>query len=207
MANEQPEIKPAPESAPPKEVALPWYIALFRRAKSTIIAAPVSFISCVLVCTGILGGGIYWLVDHLYSAEVRGKDAALIQKDSEIQNVVQERDANVRQNGKLSKEIEQLKIYRGADQLPLKKTALILASQIRDFTKDWKDTDDPGVRYHNVKKYWERFGFRPSIVRDDLDQNGQHSDDFDKAINNYDKDYKDVRIIASELERLANNLP
>ncbi len=91
--------------------------------------------------------------------------------------------------------------------MPLKKTALILAQQIRDFIKNWKDTDPPDIRYPNIQKYLQRFGLRASIMRDDLDQNGQQSDEFDNVMYHFDDNYQQVRTIASEIERLANKLP
>jgi hypothetical protein len=115
--------------------------------------------------------------------------------------------ASDKENDKLTKQNEALRNYRAQDVMPLKKTALILASQIHELVKNWKDADDPGTRYHNVQNFKERFGLRISIMRGDLDQNGQHSDALDKAAYNYYPDYKDIRIIADETERLANNLP
>ena len=44
-------------------------------------------------------------------------------------------------------------------------------------------------------------------MRDDLDQNGQHSDAFDKVMYDFSINYADVRTIASEIEKLAENLP
>ena len=170
-------------------------------------AARVSFTLCVLALTVLFGGGIYWFVDHLYSAEIRGKNAELEQKAETIRTISEERDKANRENEKLSKQYEGLRIYRAQDAPPLKKKALILAQQIRDFTKDWKDTDPLNVQPDNVFKYQQRFGLRASIMRDDLDQNGQQSEAFDKVMYNFSGNYADVRTIASEIEKLARNLP
>jgi hypothetical protein len=43
-------------------------------------------------------------------------------------------------------------------------------------------------------------------MRDDLDQNGQQSDTFDKVMYNFSSNYSDVRTIATEIEKLAKNL-
>jgi hypothetical protein len=140
---------------------------------------------------------------------IPGKDATLAQKDETIRTVSSERDSIKREFDRLSTENEQLRAYRGKDAPPLKQDALILAHQIHDYIKDWKDTDPPDQQYHNVQKYVERFGTRASLMRDDLDQNGKDSPEFDKVMfnfyNNYN--YKGVQTIADEIEKLANNLP
>jgi len=61
---------------------------------------------------------------------------------------------------------------------------------------------------NRIEKYEQRFGLRTSIMRDDLDQNGQDSPDFDSAMYHFeDGSYEKVRIIADSIEKLANNLP
>jgi hypothetical protein len=53
-----------------------------------------------------------------------------------------------------------------------------------------------------------KFGTRASLMRDDLDQNGQDSKDFDAVMFNFiPGNYKQVRTIAASIEKLANNLP
>jgi hypothetical protein len=152
--------------------------------------------------------GVGWLVISLhYSMVMQGKDAELGQKNETIRTISEERNKTDRDNEKLLKQISDLRIYRGQDAPPLKKKALILAQQIRDFTQDWKDTDTPGVKIENVYKYASRFGIRASLLRDDLDQNGQQSDTFDKVMYNFRGSYEDVRTIAAEVERLAKKLP
>ena len=41
----------------------------------------------------------------------------------------------------------------------------------------------------------------------DLDQSGQQSDPLDKVMYNFSFSYENVRTIADEMEKLANNLP
>lgn len=138
---------------------------------------------------------------------IPGKDANLAQKDETIRTVSEERDAANRENDKLRRDNEWLKNYRSKETMPLKQSALLLARQIHEYIKDWKDTDDPGKKESNIQKYLQRFGLRASIMRDDLDQNGQHSDAFDKVMYNFSFNYEDVRTIADQIEKLANNLP
>src|SRR3989442_7115278 len=87
-----------------------------------------------LSCLSLVAVGIFILVDWHY----RG---TLDEKDATIRTVAEERDKANRDNEKLFKQVEALRIYRAQDALPLKKKALILVQQIRQFTKDWKDTD------------------------------------------------------------------
>ena len=137
---------------------------------------------------------------------IPGKDSTIIslqQEKDKLNNDLQRED---RENDKLVKQVDNLRIYRAQDAMPLKKKALILAQQIQNFTKDWKDTDSPNVQADNVQKYLQRFGLRASIMREDLDQNGQQSDALDKVMYNFSSNYQDVRAIASEVERLAKNL-
>jgi hypothetical protein len=196
--------RPAPKSSPANH---PWPLNVFIQEWPNVKAARVSFALCVLALTVLFGGGIYWFLDHLYSAEIRGKNAELAQKAETIRTISEERDKANRENEKLSKQYEGLRIYRAQDAPPIKMKSLILAQQIHGFTKDWKDTDPPNVQSDNVQKYLQRFGLRASIMRDDLDQNGQQSDAFDKVMYNFSGNYQDVRTIASEIEKLARNLP
>jgi len=154
-----------------------------------------------LSCLAVVALGIFFLIDWHYRGVLDAKEAT-------IRTVAEERDKANRDNEKLSKQIEALRIYRGQDALPLKRKALILLQQIRAFIKDWKDTDEGDVRYGNIQNYLKRFGLRVTIIRDDLDQNGQQSDAFDKVMYHFSFDsYKDIQVIASEMERLANKLP
>jgi hypothetical protein len=128
------------------------------------------------------------------------------EKDARIARIAEERDGVNRRKDELSKEVEALRVYRQVD-LPLKKKSLVLASQINEFIKPWKDSDGEPVVSENIEKYLHCFGLRVEIIRDDLDQAGQHSDEFDKVVYNFGMNYKDVRSIASEVEKLSNKLP
>jgi hypothetical protein len=108
---------------------------------------------------------------------------------------------------KSSHQIAELRTYRGQDVLPLKKKALILAQQIREYIAGWKDTDDDNTKSQNVQNYLQRFGLRAQIMRDDLDQSGQQSKAFDKAMYDFQSNYQDVRTISAEVEKLGKNLP
>ena len=166
------------------------------------------------IAIGIIAIGLFWLEERHYSGTIAEKDATISRKDAElgqkdetIRTVSEERDSANRENDKLTRDNEWLRNYRSKETMPLKQNALILARQIHDFIKDWKDTDQSDTAYHNVQKYLQRFGLRASIMRDDLDQSGQHSDAFDNVMYNFDYSYKDVRTIADQIEKLANNLP
>jgi hypothetical protein len=137
--------------------------------------------------------GCYWFVDHLYAAT--------------LQTVREQRDGVYKDNDRLSKQVEGLRIYRSNDSVPLKKKALLLAQQIRDFTRGWKDSDPPEVKGSNGEKYLNRFGLRASNIRDDLDQNGQQSDALDKVMFDFDRSYDEIHTIESEIQKLAEKLP
>src|SRR6266436_3373799 len=90
---------------------------------------------------------------------------------------------------------------------PIKQQTLRLAAQIREFIRDWKDSDDEAVQRQNVDKYITRFGHTALAVRDSLDQHGVRSPELDKLMFEFSYNYKDVRAIPVELERLANSAP
>lgn len=182
-------------------MALKEIIDHFKQEGQVIKGSPFAFATCVLVLAGFIFAGVAW---H-YEGMLAQKDATIAQKDARIGTISEQRDGANRENDKLLKQVEELRIYRGKDTLPIKTKALILARQIHDFTKDWKDTDPD--QYQNVQKYLQRFGLRASIVRDDLDQSGQQSDALDKVMYNFNFRYGDVRTIAAEIEKLADNLP
>lgn len=188
---------------PKEEVPKHWlhsFLSCFEK-QCSIVKSAWEFV-CVLVVLGFLA--CHGLYQHFV---LPGRDGEIKQKDATIDLIKEEKATLIRANDKLTKQVEQLRIYRSRDMMPLKKTALILAQQIRDFIKNWKDTDPPDIRYPNIQKYLQRFGLRASIMRDDLDQNGQQSDEFDNVMYHFDDNYQQVRTIASEIERLANKLP
>jgi hypothetical protein len=95
---------PASENPGQSKPDLPWYISWFRGEKATIMGAPIAFIGCVIIATALFGIGLYWFIDHLYSAEIRGKDAASQRDIATIRNITEERDAANRENAKLRNE-------------------------------------------------------------------------------------------------------
>ncbi|MGA3284729.1 MAG: hypothetical protein ABSD57_09765 [Verrucomicrobiota bacterium] len=159
------------------------------------------------IAVGIIAIGLFWLEERHYGGTIVEKDATIVQNEATIRNVSEQRDSANRENDKLARDNEWLRNYRSKETMPLKQNALILARQIHDYIKDWKDTDSPDQKYQHVQKYLQRFGLRASIMRDDLDQSGQHSDDFDKVMYDFQMTYPEVRIIADEIEKLANKLP
>src|SRR5438067_8727206 len=107
-----------------------FFHRIWHKEWPVVRGAPVSFVICSLLCSAVAASATYWFVDHLYGGTINQKDATL-------RMIEEERDRSNRENEKLLKQIEALRIYRGNDQLPLKKKVVILAKQIRDFTKDW----------------------------------------------------------------------
>ncbi len=199
-----PVLSQAKDSAPAE---LPWYIAWIRKERATVTGAPFSFVSCVLICTVLASVSIFTIEQWHYSGTITANDATIVQKDAAIATITAEKDALKDANERLDRVNQELRTYRGKDAPPLKQNALILARQIKEFIKDWKDTDPVEKVYPNVQKYIQRFGLRTSIMRDDLDQNGQHADSFDKVMYDFEYKYSDVRTIADEIEKLAQNLP
>ncbi|SRR6266568_1453847 len=175
----------------------------FKKGWPAIKKAPWHFAGAVATLVVIAGIVIMWHYDMV----IHGKDAELGQKNETIRTISEERDKSNRENEKLVKQVDQLKIYRGQDAPPLKQKALILSKQIWEFSKDWKETDSPEVQNEAVNRYLQRFGLRAQIIRDDLDQSGQQSDVFDHVMYNFGVNYKDVRTIAEEIEKLAKKLP
>jgi hypothetical protein len=158
----------------------------------------------IAICGGaIIMLVIGWKMCSFYDGkESHSKDVAT----QLFERQILEDDRSNRDNEKLTKEVESLKVYRGKDAPPLKRTALILASQIHEYVKDWKDSDAADKKLENVRHYLNRLGLRASIVRDDLDQNGQNSAALDKEMYGFEWNYQDVRVIADEIGKLANRL-
>ena len=48
---------------------------------------------------------------------------------------------------------------RRSQDPPIKQQTLRLAAQIREFIRDWNDSDDETVQRENVDKYMTRFGW------------------------------------------------
>jgi hypothetical protein len=213
----QPESESVPPPAgkmPEPQTDLPWYIAMVRKEKATVKGAPISFATCVIICTALLGIGIFTIDQWHYSGTISEKDSTIIRKDADlgqkddtIRTISEERDAANRENDKLHKDNEWLRNFRSKDSTPIKQEAIILANQIHDYIKDWKDTEPPEQQYHNVQQYVARFGLRASLMRDDLDKAGQDSKEFDSVMWNFDGSYKEVRLIADSIQKLADNLP
>jgi hypothetical protein len=166
-------------------------------------AAPLAFVFLLLI-----GGWAGWLVKGELWAAATAADKNHIQDlDSRLTHEENDNNRLVAEKKALSEEVAGLKAYRAQD-LPLKKKALILVHQIGEFTKDWKDTDDLNKKMENTSNYLKRFGLRASIIRDDLDQNGQNSKTLDGVMYDFHLyNYNDVRTIEDEIERLANSLP
>ena len=83
---------------------------------------------------------------------------------------------------------------------PIKQQTLRLAVQIREFIRDWNDSDDETVQRENVDKYMTRFGHAALAMRDGLDQHGVRSPELDKLMFEFSNSYKDVRAIPAELK-------
>ena len=70
---------------------------------------------------------------------------------------------------------------------PIKQQTLRLAAQIREFIRDWNDSDDETVQRENVDKYMTRFGHAALAMRDGLDQHGVRSPELDKLMFEFSK--------------------
>lgn len=164
-----------------------------------LVAAWKAVVSIAVICF-VAGFLVAWnLVVASKNAAIETLQISNSTKQSRIDDLLKDAE-------KQSHQIAELRTYRGQDVLPLKKKALILAQQIEEYISGWKDTDDGNTQSQNVNNYLQRFGLRAQIMRDDLDQSGQHSDAFDKAMYNFQFNYQDIRIIAAEVEKLGKNL-
>jgi hypothetical protein len=176
-----------------------WLGFHLRNDGPTLKQAPLGLLAVFVFSLGIAWALAWPLV-------VREKNEQLVAKQESIEYLTMRLNIFHKECDRLSKENEELTIGRPKDSLSLKKSALILASQIHDCVRDWKDSDDPSTKEKNVQNYFQRFELRASAMRDDLDRNGQNSPEFDKVINNFDGSYQDVRIIADQIQKLAGNL-
>jgi len=170
-----------------------------QRNLSNLKAAGKAVASITVICF-VAGFLVAWnLVVASKNAAIETLQISNSDKQSRIDELLKDVE-------KSSHQIAELRTYRGQDVLPLKKKALILAQQIREYIAGWKDTDDDNIKSQNVQKYVQRFGLRAQIMRDDLDQSGQHSKAFDKAMYDFQSNYQDVRTISAEVEKLGENL-
>jgi hypothetical protein len=83
---------------------------------------------------------------------------------------------------------------------------------MHEFLSKWKkNPQDQNNEWQYINRYEERFWQRIKLVRDDLDQNNEQSDVLDNIIHDWayyaKRGYDQSKIIADEIERLANKLP
>ena len=162
-------------------------------------AAWKAVLSIAVICF-VAGFLVAWnLVIASKNASIEALQISNNTKQSRIDDLLKDTE-------KQSHQITELRTYRGQDVLPLKKKTLILAQQIKEYIAGWKNTDDENTRSQNVQNYLQRFGLRVQIIRDDLDQAGQHSEAFDKVMYNFQSTHQEVRTIAAEVEKLGENL-
>ena len=97
---------------------------------------------------------------------------------------------------------------------PLKKRALILSSQLKDYAARLIDvvSKNDMVKRNEITNEWEnRFRNRVYLVLSQLDEYGQHSEKLETTANQqgiYSPQAADlINLYASEIGRLANNLP
>ncbi|HEV7923765.1 MAG TPA: hypothetical protein VGR14_00305 [Verrucomicrobiae bacterium] len=161
------------------------------------------------IAVAITGVGVFWLAERHYGATIAEKEATVTAKDATITTLTVQLSGADRENEKLTKRVENLSIYHGKDAPPLKANALILAGQIHKFIKDWKGTEQEEPQF--ISKYMLRFGERAVVVRNDLDQNNEQSDLLDQTMDDWSYHGKSgvgpAKIIADEIEKLANHLP
>jgi len=174
--------------------------------------SPISFTLCVLIIAALLSIGIYWLEERHYDGIIKEMDATIKAKEATIATLNSQLSGANRDNDKLIKENEDIKVYRGKDAPPLKKNAVILAAQMHEFLHKWKrNPQDPNSEWQYVNRFDERFWPRIKLVRDDLDQNNEQSDVLDNIMHDWvfyaKKGYDQSKTMADEIERLANKLP
>ena len=143
-----------------------------------------------------------------------GKDAemsSLRQEKEKLQTDLQRED---RENDNLRNQNALLQSSHDEKSFPLKKRAQILAKQIDDFANQihWPPTDMV-LRSQQYNEWSDRFAPRVQVMLKQLDELGQHSDFFETnnygyLLMNYAPDeVKQLKSVASELNRLADKLP
>jgi hypothetical protein len=208
MPEPEPTPTPEPAKADKTEVVLPWWLALLRREGSTVKNAPLS----VLLFCVVIGIGIYWFLNSLYTSEIRSKTATIEQ----LQNL---NAAEIRGKNSIIELLQsRIQILNGTvPSLPnastqVKSEALILSSQMLDFANSYSR----GLEPYFQMDYNRRFIFRVDKMRNALDQLGQDSSNLDLFLgyrttqgtpfmpNGIDSNV--VFQVAKEIETLANNL-
>jgi F0F1-type ATP synthase membrane subunit b/b' len=213
---ELPKILPAntPEAAPNFTEPIKWLSYHLSKDWRMMAKAPIAFLA-VLIFSIIIAWLFTWqVVVPEKNEQLNTRQEIINQKQSDIDSLSKQLELASEENAKLDRQNEQIRALRGKDAPPLKQEAFILAQQIHDYIKNWKDSDPQQIQYINIRNYLNRFGLRASLMRDDLDQNGQDLPDFDKLMYNFDdavynhpNPYDAVRTIADSIEKLANNLP
>ena len=154
-----------------------------------IRAAPVSFCVSVVLGTALIGSIIFWHYFGLVSTQ-----------EANIHYLTQQRDD-------ARSDLAKLQAYKELYGLPLKRQALIFAEQIHELSQDWKDTDPPDLKYHHIQKYLYEFENEGMWIADGLAKNGKRSDELWKQMHKSPDSYNDIRMIESEIQRLAISLP
>jgi len=175
--------------------------------------SPLSFVVSVLLVTSVFGGCIYWFVDHLYASALRGQLAQIQAQEATIKDISEERDHANRDNEKLRRDVAAFQAVHDDKSFPLKKRALILSSQLKEYAArliDATNKNDP-VKRNEINNEWEnRFQHRVNLVLSQLDEYGQHSEKLESSVN-YVGIYSPqaaelISLYSSEIARMANNL-
>jgi hypothetical protein len=207
----QPEQKPdalvvvSPVQPHPPSIAEPFKWFVYHLIKD----GPAMFRMTPIGSTALLVGSLFVAWAFTWHIAVPELNLQLATKQGQIEQLKDQRDRAESQLRDKTKEINDLKIYRGKDTPPLKKNTLIMVSQIRELIKKWHGPKE--AEYQFAEKYRERFGQRVNFIRDDLDQNGEQSDLLDQTLRDWtyygNEGIAQMTIIADEIEKLANKLP
>jgi len=146
---------------------------------------------------------------------IPGKDATIVQlgatisqKDETVRTISEERDSALRENTNLRSQNALYQSAHDEKSFPLKKRVHILTKQLDEFA-DGIAQGKIDINQRN-SEWNERFMPRINVLQGQLDEQGQHSDEFDKPL-----DYnlmtfhypQYITNIAMQFNKLADALP
>jgi predicted RNase H-like nuclease (RuvC/YqgF family) len=166
-------------------------------------AAPLA-VASVAVVAFLMGFLLAWnIVVAGKNTTIETLTTASKEKDSKIDQLQKEDDKLQKQNRELNSALAEF-------NAPLKKRALILATQLTDFARPSQSDSERMNRYYEFQNRFER---RINDTVAQLDEVGQHSDLLNhlagilmNALLNDPSGSTNLTVIAKELARLANNL-
>ena len=172
-----------------------------------MLKAPIAFGSVVLFAVGLA-----WILT--WKVVVPEKNEQLSTKQSQIDFQIKKLDATDKENDHLRNELASYQASHDERALPLKRRALILSDQVKDYVTriDAARAKKDMVELGALENEWSsRFESRVDVATRQLDAYGQHSDKLEginSAPSIFDSRFStNIFLYATEIKKMADNLP